>query len=463
MQPRHLLSTRFQPTLAFIFLVLLLGTLWLAGGASRADAIGQAVVRSVAWLLLIATILFGDPISFRKTKFLAGLLCASAVLLLLQLVPLPPGIWQALPGRQLFVEAAAASGQPQPWRPWSIVPSATLNAASSLIVPATTLVLMTGSKDNERRWVLDLLLWAITGTAFVGLLQFSGVGIDNPLINDTVDSVSGTFANRNHFALFLAIGCLLLPAWAFPEGHRAHWRGPVALSLLLLFALTILASGSRAGLVLGLLALGIGLTFARRGIRRELRGAPRWVFPALIIAIVGLVGAFVLISVAVDRAASLHRALDMDIGQDLRSRTLPTVLEMIRTYFPAGSGFGGFDPIFRIHEPFDLLTITYFNRAHNDFLEIVLDGGLPGLLLLIGGLAWWIYASFRAWRMGSDAQDALPRLGSAMLLLVLVASAFDYPARTPMIMAVVIVGAIWLSAGMDNGRQPALPMNDQHL
>jgi hypothetical protein len=26
--------------------------------------------------------------------------------------------------------------------------------------------------------------------------------------------VSGTFANRNHFALFMAIGCVLAPAWA---------------------------------------------------------------------------------------------------------------------------------------------------------------------------------------------------------------------------------------------------------
>ena len=63
----------------------------------------------------------------------------------------------------------------------------------------------------------------------------------------------------------------------------------------------------------------------------------------------------VLISVAAGRAVSINRALTVDAGQDMRARGLPTVLEMIRTYFPFGSGLGGFDPIFRIHEPFELL------------------------------------------------------------------------------------------------------------
>lgn len=109
-----------------------------------------------------------------------------------------------------------------------------------------------------------------------------------------------------------------------------------------------------------------------------------------------------------------------------------------------GSGFGGFDPIFRLHEPFALLKPTYFNHAHNDFLEIVLDAGLPGLILLMLAIGWWMWGSIDAWR--SRGEDAgLRRTGSIMLLMVFAASVFDYPARTPIIMAVIVIAAIWLS------------------
>ena len=117
---------------------------------------------------------------------------------------------------------------------------------------------------------------------------------------------------------------------------------------------------------------------------------------------------------------------------------------MIRIYFPAGSGFGGFDTIFRVHEPYALLKPTYFNHAHNDWLEILLDGGLPAALLLVVALGWWLRASIRVWRASADSNMLLGRAGSAALLLILIASAVDYPARTPMMMAMIVLASLWL-------------------
>ncbi|MCJ8158854.1 O-antigen ligase [Sphingomonas sp. LaA6.9] len=461
MQPRP--APLFRPGISFLLLVVLLGLVLIAGGASRADVAGQVIVRSAAWTALIVAILAGSRPSFGQSRPVLIFLFAACALALLQLVPLPPAVWQALPGRAALSEAAAASGQPQPWRPWSIVPGATVNAAASLIVPFVVLVLVASLTEREKLWLPGFVLGLIAATTLVGLLQFSGVGFNNLLVNDTPGQVSGTFANRNHFALFLAIGCMLAPVWAFLEGRQPHWRGPVAFGLVLLFTLTILASGSRAGMVLGLLALVLGLIMVRRGIRRSIGRSPRWVFPALIAGIVGAVAIFVLISIAADRAVSIDRVLELDAGQDLRRRALPTILEMIRLYFPAGSGLGGFDQVFRMHEPFDLLSLLYLNHAHNDLLEIVLDTGLPGVLLLAAVLLWWAWASVRAWRAGSGASHALPKLGSAMLLLVMIASILDYPARTPMIMAMIILAGIWLSDRVDERPGPALPRSAQDL
>lgn len=446
-----------RPTASFVLLSGFLIVLCAAGGASRADVWGQVVVRAAAWICLILALVFGDGPAAKATGPVAVLMSAAIALALLQIVPLPPSIWQMLPGRGVFGSAALLSGQSQPWRPWSIVPDATLNALSSLIVPAVVLLLMLGLTRRERAWLPSLVLALIALSTLIGLLQFSGAHLDNPLINDELGQVSGTFANRNHFALYLACGCLLAPVWAFMEERRMHRRGPLAFALLLLFALTILASGSRAGMLVGLLAMCLGLLLSRQGIRRELRRAPKWVVRVLIFVVVGIIAAVILTSVAANRAESINRTIALGVGEDMRSRGLPVVLDMIGHYFPFGSGLGGFDPLFRLHEPMALLKPTYFNHAHNDFLEIVLDAGLPGLLLLLAALGWWAQATFRAWREKADRYHVMPRLGSAMLLLIMLASLVDYPARTPMIMAIVVIAAVWLSDHAQPASASALP------
>lgn len=444
MLSRSILTHRWSPALTLF--LLLLGVLWVAGGASHADVTGQVVTRVTAWALLVLAILLGVRPVITGVGAPFWLLLAAVLLVLLQLVPLPPALWTVLPGRDVLL---GASHNEAVWRPWATVPSATINAASSLIVPVVTFALVSALRDEEKSWLPTILLGLILLSMLLGLLQFSGVRVDNPFINDSAGAVSGPFANRNHFALFLGLGCLIAPAWAFAGRQSAGkrgtgWRAPVALALMTLFVLTILATGSRAGILTGLLALALGLALCWHDIRRAVHGAPRWVFPTLIATTIGIVALFVLFSIAADRAESVRRAFEIDPGQDMRGRGLPTILAMIAAYFPMGAGFGGFDPIFRLHEPFALLKPTYFNHAHNDFLEVILDGGLPTLLLLLAAIGWYGMASIRAWWEGGR-HSILPKLGSAILFLILVASAFDYPARTPMMMAMIIIAGLWLS------------------
>lgn len=444
MQISSLFDRRSAPSLGFVALLVFVLALWLTGGASRADVAAQAPVRGAAWLLLAVLVLFGKPGEVRHARGVLWLLLAAIALGILQLIPLPPVLWQALPGRALIAEAAA-SGQPQPWRPLSLVPGATVNAVMSLAVPLAMLVAAAGLTPAETRRLPAVLLLFASASAFVGLLQFSQVGISNPLMNDSIGQVSGTFANRNHFALLMAIGLLITPVWAF--GDRAPWRKRMqfALPLMLLFMLILIASGSRVGLLVGLLGLAIGFVIVRPQIRRAFGHLPRWALPAAAIGLVAILGLTVLLSIAADRAVSIDRLMSADAAQDIRRRALPTVIDMIATYFPLGSGLGGFDPLFRMHEPFELLKTTYFNHAHNDYLEVVLDAGLAGVALLLTALLWWGWMSIRAWRSGGT----LARLGSAMLLLIAIASIFDYPGRTPIIMALMALAGLWLG-----GRPP---------
>lgn len=463
---RHRLDSLPRPGLSAVLLCVFLGVLWLAGGASRADVLGQVVVRLAAAVCLVLALLFGRLPDLEGVRPVAFLLLAALLLALVQMVPLPPAIWQALPGRAAFAAAATASGQPQPWRPWSIVPGATGNAAASLIVPITTLVLLAGLTPEQRRWLPGIALCLIVASTLMGLLQFSGVGFNNPFVNDDLGQVTGTFANYNHFALLLAFGCMVAPVWAFLDDRPPGWRAAIAGGLVALLTLTLLASGSRAGTALGGLALVLGFVLVRRPIGRALRRYPRWVFPAAIALTVALVAVLVLVSIASERAVSVNRAIAVDPWRDMRLRGLPTVLAMVRTYFPFGTGLGSFDPLFRMHEPFALLKPTFFNHAHDDWLEVVLDAGVFGLCLLVAALTWWVWASVRAWRADPAMTGALPRLGSAMLLLLFLASIVDYPARTPLMMALAVIAGVWLSGrgdAADVRPRSALPSPAKHL
>jgi O-antigen ligase len=439
-------AARFAPDLAFALFAAFLVFLWIAGGASRADVIGQVITRGVAWSILLVFILLAPRPHLTNVRPVAALLFAATALAALHLVPLPPSVWTELPGRGLLIQAGEVLGEEQPWRPLSMSPGATANALSSLIVPILTLFLAAALSRMEQWRIVAVLLGLVAASSVLGLLQFSGARFDHPFLNDVAGVVSASFANRNHFALFAAIGCILAPGWAFGDGHGARWKQLAAFGLVILFGLMILASGSRAGLVLGALGIAIGAFNVRRQIAAQLRRLPRKLAVVLVAGALGLLLAAVVLSVTLGRAVSLDRGMVMDMGEDLRLRALPVIVDMAQLYFPAGSGLGTFDPVYRIHEPSALLGRAYLNHAHNDWLEIALDAGLPGLLIAGAAVLWWLAKSIAVWTGEAGSAGKLPRMGSGILLLAMVASVTDYPLRTPMIMAVVVIAAVWLSA-----------------
>ena len=442
------------PRYAYVLLATLLVILWFAGGASRADALGQTIVRATAWAMVIGMILFAPRPPARLLSSVPLLLAAAILLVVIQLIPLPPSVWTALPGRDLLAGAADVAGIEQPWRPISISPEATINALGSLIVPVAVLgLLLLLPRDHQQRTVGLFLILVLAGCV-MGLFQFSGAHFDHPLINDMAGEVSGNFANRNHLALFVAAGCVLGPVYAFGIQPRKGAAFPLAAGLLLLFVVVMLAIGSRAGVVLGAVGILVGLLIVRKPLSDQVRRLPRkWTVAAL--ATFGvIVAATVALGIWMGRAATLDRFFSDGAAAGLRGMIRPTLFDMIEQYFPFGTGYGTFDAAYRIDEPLGLLSTRYVNLAHNDVLQVALDGGLPGVLLLVAALAWWASKSIEAWR---NRQAHLQRAGSGILLLVILASIMDYPARTPMIMALTVVAAVWLSLPIRAASKGASP------
>jgi O-antigen ligase len=431
------------------FLVLVL----LTGGSSRADTLAQPLVRVMSILFLGLMAILWRPAEWRSLRLPIAFLAVVTLLLGAMLVPLPPAIWMALPGRELVREAAPLIGIAQPWRPLAISPPLALNALYALVPPIAALVGLVFLTRVQRARLASTLAMLVLASAVLGLAQMSagnGLGYYGTANRD---AGAGFFANRNHEALFLALGMPVLAIWGTSSAIR--WPAPetrqwLAAGVTVFLCLAIPTTGSRSGLVLGAIGLvGAGVLWAA-SVQRAIRRLPRrWRLP-MVAAGVALVAVVLIVALTFRQAASVQRLFALDVNADTRAMALPALKALALQYFPAGTGFGGFEPAFRAAEPFDLLKLTYLNAAHNDFLQVAIEGGIAGVTLVAAFVLWWLIRTVRVWRMAIGASHVrLARAGSLMVFMALVASVTDYPVRTPLIMVIVVIACAWMQLPSD--------------
>jgi O-antigen ligase len=138
----------------------------------------------------------------------------------------------------------------------------------------------------------------------------------------------------------------------------------------------------------------------------------------------------------------------------------PTVVEAAQTYLPVGAGMGSFDPVYRSVEPLNELDATYFNQAHNEYLEIWLEAGWPGVVAVLAFLVWFGRRSWAVWRARSGSEADMARAASAGILVVLVHSVAEFPLRTVTLTAVLALLCAILERSRNagdarSGRQPS--------
>jgi O-antigen ligase len=450
----HRMRSFYSEQMIFSGFICLLA---VTGGSSRADEPIQIVVRLLA-LAGLAFAVFFRPIPFdRALRPAAIALAAAGIAIAIQLIPLPPSVWEHLPGRELYVQQGRIAGVENIWRPLSLSPDRTWNALLSLLVPLSVVALAAKLNRRRRQATLSLLVGILAFTALVALFRLITGQSWFTFLHSTDAGGSGVFANRNHQALLFAMGIPLLATWVVEDrlssiNTRLRWTiGAAGAATLMILIPT---TGSRAGLALGGLAVLMATTILWKPASRLLQQVRHRKMRRLILALgcVALAG-MTSLALTLSRAEGVQRLMTMDVAGDTRTRLLPRVLEMTATYFPAGAGYGSFDPAFRRFEQLGDLKQTYFNQAHDDLLQIVIEGGGLGIALLTGALAWLLVQSIRVWRASATTTSIrMARLASFLLLLMIIASVVDYPLRTPFMMALFALFTIWLyePAAMDN-------------
>jgi O-antigen ligase len=455
--PGGLFGPRARTLVLWAFTVLVL----VAGGSARHDVASLVFLRPLAFLAIAYAVLAAPRERRPAIPAPAWLLCALAVLIALQLAPLPWDFWRALPGRGVAADLAVHAGLADSARAFTLTPARSWNSLFSLAIPAAAFLLYRAAPAQARRRVVPVVVLAGAASVALGLLQ---------LVADphswlfmyrvhTDEKAIGFFANRNHQAIFLACVIVYAGVYASQLGRGdkgAYLKLTLLAGLVAMLVPFILVLGSRSGLLLGLVALALAPFlvqrsplveefFARTAARRNggaRRISPRAVLFALFgVAIAGL-GALAILN---SRGESFSRLSDSGAASPFdRGEVFSYLVRMAGDYFPWGSGFGSFDTVFYQYEPRAALSTVYLNHAHNDWLQFVIEGGLPAALLLVAICAWFAARAIALWR-GRNHANAPLRMGMlTVIALIAVASAVDYPLRVPIMMILFAFSAALL-------------------
>lgn len=448
-------QSRDEQAYRFVWIgtLIFLAACLLGGGYNLPSAPGLALIRPIG-IALIAFLLMVPPrphaIAMQIPMILLGAFTATIAV---QLVPLPPGLWSRIPGRLELVGLVNAVGDGGVWRPLSLTPAITLSSLLATLTGWVIVLAFTRLPGHRRRALAGVVILMALASCIVGLFQMINGSESAWYFYKTDGSVSGLLANRNHQATLLAATLPLLRVWVLEGATAVQFRRSITASLLGLFMLgMILLTGSRSGLVQALIGVIAAYTIApvswrnlTSSRRRRTKGAAiarlglRWGLLALPVILVAA-------TIWAGRDLSIQRLFTADYANETRIRALPTTLDLVRDYFPFGSGFGSFDTVFRMHEPDNLLKPTFFNRAHNDYLELAITGGVMSLIVLMMFLAWAAWMAVQAFRRPWREDDVLhARAGLVVILLLALASVSDYPLRAPLIAVVAAIAVSWVA------------------
>ena len=401
-------------------------------------------------------------------KRVLGLLGGMLLLGSLQTIPLPDAAIRAVSPQTLAVRESTFPDRAALDAETALlgVAPTSLDAESTLSVEpgATSSALRTGAAlcallvvashvaaTRGLRSLCRVLLVSAAFQAFYGLIVLAS-GYDriwNVAKKAYLDSATGTFVNRNHFADYLAMALPCGAALWIEELQRTAtrnhqgWfvrtfssegsRNLMGLLALLIGVAGLLVSFSRAGIALGVTAVAVTLWIGTRS-------RP----PTMRFVIVVLALAIALIPLAQLGADALWHRFESSAEDFSTPGSRGTVwrdtFELARAFPIFGSGFGTFAAVYPKYRSPEVR--PFFAHTHNDLLQFAAEGGAVGAILLLALLALLGRRIFAAIRGEFGALGIGVGVGlSATLLHALIDFNFHLPANAAL--AAVLAGSLW--------------------
>jgi O-antigen ligase len=412
-------------------------------GANTPSAI-QAIAYLSIFALAITTYAYAQFDNVYLTRSWAFLVTALSVLLLTalaSLLPLTAEQFLSLPGRGHYVEVIGsyATSVPSPSLSISVDPSGTMLSALVLLVSMSIALSIPALSRQDVMMLLGLYCIIVVLQAMLGLTQ---LGLASPSFLAFGSAVggtraAGTFVNKNHFATFLAMALPLLlmrsagrftfwnDATKDSKLKRAWWGFATAI----VFA-ALISSVSRGGVAAGFAVAVLTMIACARGTQNRRK---QFAF-AGIAALALLVASFAGLQLFVSSLSSGGFERGVGGRQLLNTMTWSGVT----AFFPVGSGLGTFAIAF---PRFQLDSFTGFvEHAHNDYLQLLFEAGLAGVVVLACTFIAWILQAREVFSVRKSY--GLATVSSACLLGVLafaIHAWFDFPAHIPAVVWVAIM------------------------
>lgn len=359
--------------------------------------------------------------------------------ILLQAVPMPPALVGLISPASFEIQQQAAFARGDgAWMTLSVHPRATVQAFFRYAAYAAFYVLAV--QLLTRKALLKKTVFVVT--VFGALLAFSSI-LQLYLTEDMAlwvrhvpvnSMIVGPYVCHNHYAgLMEMIFPVVLALFFFYRPRLGN--GSVVKDLLeifgrqkgnihiligaaaLLIASSIFLSLSRGGIISTCLAFFLfAYLLSKRRISRG--GTPLTV---LVVILVCLSVSWFGWDMIFERFAELQNAQGrvdntrLDYWRDTG--------EIIGDYTAAGAGFGTFADIYR---PYQSIGENHFvDHAHNDYLELAAEGGVIGLVLVLGFMAAVFHKIFRAYVRRRDPYAVYICIGSVTGIIALLFHSFS--------------------------------------
>jgi O-antigen ligase len=303
------------------------------------------------------------------------------------------------------------------------------------------------SENRKRKERLIVSLLALgTVEAFYGLVQYlSGwQHIFFFVKKYDLEEATGTYINRNHFAGMLEMILPFSVALLFYEYEKFRGRGSSAPAnirdvltrqslqrlLLCLFVAVVLFAAlffSRSRMGIAAACASLILIFGLAGISRfhgKMGLALSAAFVALSIGLAFWIGP----GPIVERFAGVGQ--ELTAHDQSRLAIWRHALPLVRQNAVLGTGLGTF-PIAYTAVQTTFLS-QFVNHAHNDYLELASDLGLPAALVLFGGIFWILARAVRTFLRARGSFERSVALGCAgSIAAILLHSMADFNLYIP--------------------------------
>ncbi|MEP7340204.1 MAG: putative O-glycosylation ligase, exosortase A system-associated [Acidobacteriota bacterium] len=224
-------------------------------------------------------------------------------------------------------------------------------------------LLMTAMVDSEKR-----VRWLLLGTVgAIGFLAFrSNIGILLAGGQTRIFGPGGAFEDNNDYALLLNVAAPI--AFYVARGETNRWLKRICYALSAMMMITVLFTLSRGGF-LGLCVIALGLAAKSR---YKVTGL-------LAVVLIGSITFALLPNRIAERVGSIRTASEMDQSAQMRFDSWWVSLQIIGDHPLLGVGPRNMLGLYSRY-----LQTENIRVAHNSFLQMAVDAGLPALLMFLG-------------------------------------------------------------------------------